>query len=98
VGGSLYLHGLEAGKIIAGGTAADDPVSDDPALTKYRVFRVRPDVRPTTVFDQQLQTRLQAEKAALIDRYETVTARSIYDQYVRDWNDWPASEGLRMMT
>jgi len=95
VGGSVYRHALQAGRILTPGTAVapgtESPncVSDDPTLAKYRVFRVRPDVKPGVVF-AAVQTSLTAE-AALIARYESsVTAQSLFDEYIRDWNEWPA--------
>jgi hypothetical protein len=93
VGGSTYRSGLQAGKILIAGTLTTVPVADDPSLPKYRVFRVRPDIRPTSAFDQQLEALLQREEVALIGRYQSLTARSIYDQYVKDWNEWPAGDG-----
>jgi hypothetical protein len=93
VGGSMYRSGLRPGKILVEGTSTTDPVADNPLSSKYRVFRVRPDVRPTMAFDQRLETLLQNEEVALIRRYESVTSRSIYDWYIKDWNEWPAADG-----
>jgi len=37
-GGSLYRHGLQAGRIQTDGTHATDPIAEDPTLLKYRVY------------------------------------------------------------
>jgi hypothetical protein len=91
VGGSTYRHGLQAGKILYDGTLSTPPIADDPSLTRYRVYRVRPDVNPTSPLDS-VAGIIEAERL-LISRYENQTAQQIYDQYVADWNEWPASEG-----
>jgi hypothetical protein len=91
VGGSVYRHALQAGRIlIPGGPAeADSAKADDPSKEIYRVFRVRPDVSPTTPFASV--QKVLADEAALIARYEpSVTATALYDSYIKDWNDWPA--------
>jgi hypothetical protein len=90
VGGSVYRHGLQAGPIITVGGAAESEraVAADPLDAKYHVYRVRPDVSPTTAFSA-VQSVL-ADEAALINRYETATAQKLYDAYVKDWNEWPA--------
>jgi hypothetical protein len=93
MGGSVYRHGLQAGKILTRGTATTDPIPDNPTLAAYRVFRVRPDVRPSTAYNETLATLLSTDEVALTGRYESVTAKSLYDQYVLDWNEWPASDG-----
>jgi hypothetical protein len=94
VGGSTYWRGLQAGAILTpgGATAAQVPVADDPNLAKYRVYMVRPDVTPTTPFTS-VQAKLQAD-ADLISRYSAITAQALYNIYVKDWNEWPAKDGL----
>ena len=88
VGGSVYRHALQAGPILTPGTATTDPVSADPLDEKYYVYRVRRDVSPTTPFSD-VQASLESE-AGLIDRFETSSAQKLYDDYIRDWNNWPA--------
>jgi hypothetical protein len=92
VGGSVYRHGLQAGKIVTNGTATTDPVADDAGLAKYRVFRVRPDINPNVEY-ATVASKLQTEEVDLIGRYESYTAQDIYDQYIKDWNEWPATDG-----
>ncbi len=44
VGGSTYRNGLQAGKILTSGVingGYTKPVSDDPTLSKYRVFKIK---------------------------------------------------------
>jgi len=92
VGGSVYRHGLQAGAILTSGTATTDPTPDDPTLAKYRVYRVRPDINPNTTFDAVLN-KINSEEVAYIGRYESKSAQDIYNQYIQDWNEWPADEG-----
>jgi len=98
VGGSTYAQGLQAGKIITPGGPAESQraVADDPTLAKYRVYRARPDVSPTTPFSA-VQTKLQDE-STLISRYEALSAQTLYNNYVKDWNEWPANEGVAPYT
>jgi hypothetical protein len=92
VGGSVYKHGLVAGKIITNGTATTDPVADDPTLSKYRVYRVRPDINPKLTFDE-VSAKIENDEVKFIARYESYSAQDIYNQYISDWNDWPAGDG-----
>lgn len=93
VGGSTYNQGLQAGKILTPGgpTEAERPVADDPTLAKYRVYRVRPDVRPNTPFTAVKS--LLDDESTLISRFENFSAQALYDLYIQDWNEWPANEG-----
>jgi hypothetical protein len=92
IGGSNYRHGLQAGPIIAYGTAITDPVAADPSDTSNRIFRVRPDINPHTPF-ALVQVSLDTGEVAYISRYETYSAQDIYNQYIKDWNEWPAALG-----
>ncbi len=92
IGGSTYNHGLQAGPIITYGTVTTDPVAADPSDPAYRLFRVRPDINPHVPFSL-VQVRLDSGEVAFISRYERITAQDLYNQYVKDWNEWPAAEG-----
>jgi hypothetical protein len=92
VGGSVYRHGLSAGPIIQFGTATTDPVADDPTNPSNRIYRVRPDINPATPF-ASVQSKIASEETASISRYESYTDQNIYDQYINDWNQWPAAQG-----
>ncbi len=92
VGGSVYRHALQPGPLVTSGTPTTDPVPADPGDPKYRIYRVRPDVRPDIPFTA-VETKLNADEVLLIVRYQPVTARGLYDQYVSDWTEWPASLG-----
>ena len=92
VGGSVYIHGLQAGAILTAGTSTSGPIADDPSLAKNRVYRVRPDINPTTPF-ADVENTIATEEVAYIGRYETVSAQDIYNQYIQDWNEWPADAG-----
>ncbi len=92
VGGSTYNQGLQAGRIVTPGTATTAPVASDPGAAGNRLYRVRPDVKPGVKFDE-VQSVLEQE-IALYAKYDSrSTAQSLYDDYLRDWNDWPGVEG-----
>ena len=92
VGGSVYRHGLQPGPITQYGTASSGPLAADPSDPANRVYRVRPDISPNVPFES-VQDKLGTDEVQYISRYESVTARTIYDQYLKDWNEWPASLG-----
>jgi len=89
----MYRHGLQAGRILTDGTPATDPIADDPTLLKYRVYRTRPDISPSTGFAPDIEVRLDAEEVAFIGRYGSVTAQQLFDVYDSDWSEWPANDG-----
>src|SRR5512140_2344472 len=88
VGGSVYRHALQAGPILTPGTATADPVSADPLDEKYHMYRVRADIGPKTDFSK-VEASLQSE-VELLNRYEDNTAQSLFNDYIKDWNEWPA--------
>ncbi len=94
-GGSTYNHGLQAGPIVTYGTASTSAVADDPSKPANRVYRVRPDIRPTGNADTiALETSLlQASEVGSISRYQSTTASALLQQYWDDWNQWPAVQG-----
>ena len=86
--GSSYYHGLQAGKILPSGSA------DDPYLSKYRIYRVRPDIGPATTWDAAMQEKIKTQEGDLIRNYQsTVSDNALYLQYLKDWNEWPAFDG-----
>jgi hypothetical protein len=92
VGGSAYRPGLQAGRITTPGTLFTDPVAVDASMPANRVYRVRPDVHPGVPFDD-VRSTLETGEYAWISRYQADSVRQIYDQYIKDWNEWPAAEG-----
>jgi len=93
VGGSTYWRGLQAGAILTPGTATTDPVPDNPDLAKYRIYVVRPDINPSTPYSK-VQEKVEAE-AALINTWQTIISpQDLYNQYIQDWNEWPAKDGF----
>jgi hypothetical protein len=98
-GGSTYNHGLQPGRILQNGTASKLPTADDPDKEEYRVYRVRPDIKPiagvTNPDDPKAATQLAlvANEVAYVGRFETYTAEDIVKQYWKDWTEWPASQG-----
>ncbi len=95
VGGSTYRQGLQAGPILTAGVPGAGAVAADPGDAQYRIYRTRPDIYPTT--DATLKAAMLAilakEEVPYIERYAAATAQSLYDEYVADWNNWPASQG-----
>ena len=91
VGGSTYRHGLQAGRIIVPGIGGTGAIADDPSQAKYHIYRVRPDINPGTPF-AQVQAKLDTETISLPTLF-TPTAQQVYDQYISDWNSWPAADG-----
>ena len=94
-GGSTYNHGLQAGRIITPGTATTAPVADDPSSTSNRIYRVRPDIKPTTNADTiAIETALlQASEVGYINQFQSSSASVLLQQYWNDWNQWPAAQG-----
>jgi hypothetical protein len=92
VGGSHYNSGLQAGRILAAGNSSGEPLADRPDLPANRVYRVRRDISPQTPFPA-VDAVIRDEELALIARYTATTAQQIYDQYVADWKEWPATDG-----
>jgi hypothetical protein len=92
IGGSAYRHALQAGPLLTSGTPTTTPVPADRTDPKYRMYRVRPDVRPDLPFNA-VEALLTAEEIPYVSRYETVTAHGLYDRYIADWNGWPATDG-----
>lgn len=79
VGGSAYREGVQAGKILPG------LVPEDPNLPKNRIYRVRPDIPPTV-------DRTKANVSSEVADGEG-SADEIITQYIKDWNEWPATDG-----
>jgi len=93
VGGSTYNHGLQAGKILTPGSNTSSPVADDPDLAKYRIYRVRADVSPWTPFSSDMDALLTNEEVQYLNRFASTSSSALYQQYVQDWNQWPAADG-----
>ena len=92
VGGSWYSYGLQAGRINTPGTATTGPVAGSAASPLNRVYRVRPDINPSTSFST-IQQKIHDEEFSVLRRYLSTTEQQIYDQYIADWKEWPAVEG-----
>ena len=77
VGGTAYRTCIQPGAILSNGHA------DDPSLDKYRIYRVRPDIKPggPTV---DLTSDANNEGAS---------PNTLRAQYELDWAQWPASLG-----
>ncbi len=93
VGGSTYNHGMQAGAILTPGTSVTSlATADNPSLPGYRIYRVRPDINPKIPFSQ-VQDLLNNTEVTFIGRYISTSAQTLYNQYIKDWNEWPASQG-----
>ena len=77
VGGTAYRTGLVPGKVLADGTA------DDPALDKYRIYRVRRDLFPG---GPTVDLTSDAKN-------EGISAADLKTAYEADWTQWPADMG-----
>ncbi len=94
-GGSTYNHGLQAGRIITPGTPGTPGVADDPGSTANRIYRVRPDIKPTTNADSiTAETNLlQTSEVGFINQFQSTSASVLLQKYWDDWNQWPAAQG-----
>lgn len=94
-GGSTYNHGLQPGRILVNGSASALPTPSDPTDPANRIYRVRPDIRPTTNADTiALETALlQNSEVSYIGRFGGASANDLLQQYWNDWNRWPADQG-----
>ncbi len=94
-GGSTYNHGLQAGRILTNGTATSLPVADDPTKPEYKIYRVRPDIKPTANADSVTleEHQLNTDEVSYTGRFQSITADQLRQQYWDDWNEWPANEG-----
>ncbi len=84
VGGTAYRTGLVPGNVDANG----NPPADN-SIDKYRIYRVRPDVTPSSsLSNANLSAKLDAEAAN-----ESTTAAALLADYQKDWNEWPVDMG-----
>ncbi|RPI05084.1 MAG: hypothetical protein EHM64_07740 [Ignavibacteriae bacterium] len=91
-GGSAYRHGLQAGRITNSGLPYANLIADDPGKASNHTYRVRPDINPSKTF-AEVKTILDEEEVPLIGRDVAITAQTLYNRYIDDWNNWPASQG-----
>ncbi len=97
--GSTYYHALQAGRITAPGTSTTRPTAANAGDAANRVYRVRTDITPpdwaggTATSASDALGFITSEELPLITRYESYTAQQIYQQYLDDWNNWPAAQG-----
>ncbi len=97
VNGSVYVSGMTEGWITAAGTGIEPPNATYvmPSDPMARCFRIRPDINPynTQTTTADLVAKIQLEEAPLTSRFSSLSAQQIYDQYAKDWNEWPAIQG-----
>jgi hypothetical protein len=94
VTGNTYFNGMQAGSILTANgntTGAEDPSSS----AVNRVWGVRPDVTPFTATNaypdltNDAATFFQISPGAV----GASQIQTIINQYIADWNEWPASKG-----
>ena len=85
VGGSTYLTGLKAGKVLydAGGNVSGSELP----MTRH-IWRVRADYQTA-----DLNSDAASYYNVGADQVTDAQIQSIYDQYDYDWQHWPAAEG-----
>jgi hypothetical protein len=91
-GGSAYRHGLQAGRILNSGLAYTSLTADNPGSAANRTYRVRPDINPSKTF-AEVKSILEDEEVPLMSRDVSISAQTLYNRYIDDWNQWPAAEG-----
>lgn len=91
-GGSAYRHGLQAGRITNSGLPWASLVAANAGDAANHTYRVRPDINPSKTFDE-VKTILEEEEVPLISRDASTSAQELYDRYIADWNNWPATQG-----
>ena len=92
INGSTYYHGLQAGKIITPGVNGVGMVAANASDAANRIFRVRPDITPSTTLDQAAS--ILSKELTDRNRFgEGLTIAGILNRYVQDWENWPASSG-----
>jgi hypothetical protein len=92
-GGSAYRQGLQAGRITNSGLPFASLTAENRDAASVRTYRVRPDINPSKTF-AEVQSKLEQEEVVYISRYQSsVSAQTLYNKYIADWNEWPASQG-----
>lgn len=82
VGGEIRIGGCQYGSNLSGGKIVGG-LPESPDLPKNRVYRVRPDIPPGNT---------TADVSAELGDIDG-TAQQIYDQYHKDWLEWPWQDG-----
>ncbi len=82
VGGSAYGSGLQPGPIKSDGHA------EDPTDPRWSIYRVRPDVYPG---GPDIDLSGDAAATSYWNPSVPVSADQVRQQYVDDWNNWPAA-------
>jgi hypothetical protein len=91
-GGSAYRQGLQGGRILNSGLRWDSLTAENRDAASVRTYRVRPDINPSKTF-AEVQSILEQEEVVYIERYQSTSAQTLYNKYIADWNEWPASQG-----
>jgi hypothetical protein len=90
VGGTAYRTGLQGGKVTNNNLPWDQLTAEDPDAGNVRMYRVRPDVipssgpRPTGYATPDVSSEVADNEGS---------ESSIIAQYELDWTQWPAADG-----
>ncbi len=79
INGKIFAGGSSYSSGLSPGKILENGTTEDPNSTNVRVFKVRPDYK-TAEF-----------KNEILD--EKKTKQEIFNQYEKDWNEWPAKYG-----
>ncbi|MFH0990732.1 MAG: T9SS type A sorting domain-containing protein [bacterium] len=93
--GSTYGSGMVPGRITQNGTGVDkaDAVAENAEAPSVRMYRVRPDVNPYTIDRAAALKIIESQELPLTNRYVHQTADEMYDEYKKDWDEWPVASG-----
>lgn len=78
-GGEVRVGGSAYSSGLQSGKIISPGVAEDPNLDKNRIYRVRSDYASANLSGEAVD--------------EGVSESAIFDQYQKDWNEWPASDG-----
>lgn len=79
ISGKIYSGGSAYNSGLSPGRILENGNAEDPNSENVRVFKVRPDYK-TAAFTNEI-----------LD--ENKTSQEIFNQYEKDWNEWPANNG-----
>lgn len=88
VGGCDYLNGTRAGRVIGFGANAERVDPGDPDV---RIYRIRRDY--ASMSEAELKQDAAESFEMPLSQVPDADMQAIYDQYERDWNEWPVDQG-----
>jgi hypothetical protein len=79
VNGKIFSGGSSFLTGLAPGRIMDNGIADDPNSSNVRVYKVRRDYKTASLTKESLD--------------EVKTIQEVFNQYEKDWNEWPANYG-----